>query len=188
MHSLSITNTCDGQTCKIKNKIKSNKKRSQLHSYEPLYNAASCKWNGGATTMQRATIKHMERYTNITVTKIMLVSVICLVLHKRCQNTFWFQQCCSFWWGSQVTEYSSNWLPDTSFPSIILHFEHMKHDPHENNCLRQSTCRSCFFIQEIYTVQSDALQKESLTEHPNVFHPLTVSLFSPFLLTTDKKK
>lgn len=97
--------------------------------------------------MQRATIKHKERYTNITVTKIMLVSVICLVLHKRCQNTFWFQQCCSFWWGSQVTEYSSNWLPDdTSFPSIILHFEHVKHDPHENNCLRQSTCRSCFFF------------------------------------------
>lgn len=32
---------------------------------------------------QRAAIKHMERYTNITVTKIMLVSVICLVLHKN---------------------------------------------------------------------------------------------------------
>lgn len=102
---------------------------------EILYNAASCKWNGEATT----TIKHVEKY--VTVTKIMLVSVICLVLHKKVMKYILF----SFRWGSQVKEYNSNWLPDTSFPSIMLHFEHVKHDPHENTCQRQSTCRSCFF-------------------------------------------
>ncbi len=169
VHSLSITNTCDGQTCKIRIK-----NRSQLNSYEFLYNTASCKWNGDNTTKQRATIKHVERYTNITVTKIMLVSVICLVLHNRDEIHSGFSNAVLFKINITVTDYL------TSFPSIILHFEHMKHDPHEDSCQRQSTCRSCFFIQEMYTVQSDPLQEDSLMENRNRYHALTASVFSLF--------
>lgn len=169
MHSLSITNTCDGQTCKIKN-----------------YNAASCKWNGGFTTMQRATIKHMERYTNITVTKIMLVSVICLVLHKKCWNTFWFQQCCSFWWGSQVKEYSSNWLPDTSFPSIILHFEHM------NMILMKTVVRDkahvghAFYTGNLHGAVRCLTKRIPYRESKRFSCINRFSFFFLFLLTTDR--
>lgn len=41
------------------------------------------------------------------------------------------------------------------------------------------------FIQEMYTVQSDPLQEESLMENQNRFHALTASVFS-FLLKADK--
>lgn len=46
-----------------------------------------------------------------------------------------------------------------------------------------------FFVQEIYMVQSDALQKESLMENPNVFSSINrFSFFSLFAENRQKKK